>query len=89
MVSLGKLPQLWVIPNDHLDKSRVKPNILTTGLTRIKPRAMACEDCLHTSSTMVVCSHKPPTRSFKYKILKLNNLRFVYAIVTAKTLAAS
>ena len=89
MVCLGKLPQLWVIPNDHPDTSRVKPNILTTGLTRIKPRATAFKDCLHTSSTVDVHSYDPPTRSFKDKGQKINELRFVYAIVTTKTPATS
>ena len=82
MVSLGNLPQLWVIPDDHPDTSRVKPNTLTTRLTRIKPRATSFKDRLHTSSTVNVHSRKPPGRSFKDRGQKINNLRIVYATVT-------
>ena len=86
MASLGKLSQLWVTPNDHPNTSRVKPNTLTTWLTRINPQAMTLKDCLHTSSTMNVHSHEPLARSFKDKGQKINNLRIVYATVIVKHL---
>ena len=87
MESLGKLPQLWVTPNDHPDTSRVRTQHIDHMAYSYK--ATAFEDSLHTSSTVDVRSLEPPARSFKYKGQKMSNLRFVYAIVTAKAPAAS
>ena len=82
MVILGKLPQLWVTPNDHPDTSRVRTQHIDHRAYPYK--ATAFEDSLHTSSTVDVRSLKPPTKNFKYKGQKMSNLRFVYAIVTEK-----
>ena len=82
MACLGKLPQLWVIPHEYPHTSRVKPNTLTTWLTRIKPRATVFKDCLHSSSTVNVYSREPPARSFKDRGQKINNLIIVYATIT-------
>ena len=82
-----KASQLWVTPNHHLDTSRVRTQHIDHRAYPYK--ATDFEDSMHTSSTVDVRSLEPPARSFKYKGQKINNLRFVYAIITAKTPIAS